>query len=572
MDEPYGGGTLWLRGQGFAEGYRFVAEDAWIQVDSVRVRRDLQVTPMATLPDGRIAWGGYTHSHATDPPDAIMVVDGQIDTVFSTRGEDVLKWLRPQWDAALLTVQHPDTSNYRMMAVRIRLDSRSDTSVLGSGPSNYQPVGWTPDGSAVLLIVNDAVDTLVLVDPAGGRLHSLVPPDPTISVAAICGPRMILGGSLPSGGLARFWLWSPGDPVTRPWVPSRPVSGNPTCSPDGQAVAYLTQVSDLSSLIVEALEGGVLYQTDVSDMGVRTVLWEAPAQAAPVEVRLSTEGVTLHRGQRDTMRAEVLGLDAVRLDRPVRWLTDDPAIASVDEFGVVAANRQGRTRLRAVVDGWLMDSLTVQVLEADDRSPLAFSDSFLTLDRTRWVTDGEPWPEPTRTDEGRPALRLTGDGFYADRLETLADFDLSAGATLEARIRFDQLNRRDRQKFMICLQRGEGRGPDVTSVVEEQCLMWPSGEGTDFNADAIWFQQLGSPIGAIPLGGLARPGEWTTFALQVLTDGRVFAVVNDSIVAEHPRRILHAPDKRFYISIYHAAADTELLLRDVTLWSEERYH
>jgi hypothetical protein len=125
---------------------------------------------------------------------------------------------------------------------------------------------------------------------------------------------------------------------------------------------------------------------------------------------------------------------------------------------------------------------------------------------------------------------------------------------------------------MICLKRGEGRGPDLVSVLESQCLMWPSGEGPDFDADAISFQQLGAAIGAIPVEGLARPGEWTTLAIQVRADGSVFAVVNDSIVAEHPRKIRHAPDKRFYISIYHAAVDTELLLRDVTLWSEERYH
>ncbi len=570
-EAPHGGGTLWLRGIGFAEAYHFTADDRMTRVDSVTVPAGLGIAPLALLKDGSHVWGGFTHSHPTDPPDAVLYAGERLDTVFSSTLEDAVKWLRPQGDAALITVQHPDTQRFRMMVARADLNARPDTTILLAGDASYHPVGWTHDGRGIVLVAQAAVDTLVVVDPGGRRLHTLTPPDPTIAQLQVCGPERLLASSI--GDLEpRHWFWTPGDPEVEAWVPSEAVSGPMACSPDGGTVAYLSHVSDRPILLVEALDRGVLVRTDITDRGVLWLTWNAPAGPAPVALRLPHDTIALKRGERDSLGVAALTIDGDAVARKVEWNARDPHIASVDEFGIVVANRRGRTVVQASIDGWLTDSLTVVVTEPDETSPLLFTDSFPTLDLSRWLIEGDSTQPPysIQTDDGHPALRLTGDGMYTDRLQTRDDFDLSAGATLEARIRFDQLGRRDRQKFRICLMRGEGRGI-AASLQERQCLMWPAREGDDFMADAAEFHQLRTRPIAVPLAGLARPGEWTTLAIQLRADGRVFAVVNDSIVAEHPRKLLNRPGDRFYVSIYHAAVDTELLLRDITLWSEERY-
>lgn len=568
---PYGGGTIWLRGQGYAESYRFDSEESWTRIGTFQAPHGVAVTPFHLEGSDDLAWAGGTLASGRVPPDAILLFEGRSDTLLATSGEDLVDYLRPQGDAALLRVQHADTANFRMMLVRQSLRPPRDTAVLVSGPSSYHQQGWAPGGESILVSTDNRVDSVLVIDPAGRRLHAFESPDADLALLVLCGPRRALGASAPPGALLRYWFWSFGDSITTPWRPSRPVRGSMACAPDGSAIAYFSQEADRRILVVEDRRGTVRFRSDLTDRGFQWIRWDPPSGEAPTAVRLDLNHVSLVRGGRDTLHAAVVGSRDQRLERPIEWSSDSPGLASVDELGIVTANRPGTTAIRAVVDGWLSDSAIVTVRDTPLAASLALADSFPTLDPTRWVTTGEPVPVAVRLADGRPALELTGDGFYSDMLQTVQDFDLSAGATLEARFRFDRFSRRDRQRFTLCLVEGEGRGLDADAIVQQQCLQWPAGEGPDFDPHAVHFRGHGVQIGRIPIGELARPGAWTTLALQVRADGRVQAIVNDSIVAEHPARLRNEPGHRFYLSIGHAAVDTDLLLRDITLWTEERY-
>lgn len=567
----FGGGTLWLRAPGFAEGMRFDTPESWTTTHRVRVPSGVAAQAFAVPDaDGGVILGGNTLTVDRVPPDAVIVVDGAVDTVLATPGEDIVRVVRPQGDAALLGVQHPDTSTFRMMLVRQSLGSRRDTAVLLSGSGSYFARKWSPDGRHIVATADNAVDSVLILEPGGRRLFALESPDPDLAFAVPCGDGRILGGSLPAGELARYWLWTFGDPGVVPWAASRGTSGNMVCSPDGSAVAYLDQTSDRTVLIVESLGGTVLVEEDLSGSGVQWLEWDPIPGDAPVAVEVAPTRIDLARGERDTLPVQLRAADDRPVERTVRWTADDPWVASVDELGIVAANRPGTTVVRATVDGWLSDSVRVSVAgDATDR--LVLVDSFPRLDSATWSVEGLPVPVPVRLADGRSGLALTGDGFYSDRIVTREAFDLSAGATLEIRARFEAFTRRDRQRAQICLMEIMDTGGSTGSVEQQLCLLWPVGEGTDFDPESVLIFRAGFQVGKIPIPGLARPGEWTTLALQVEADGWVSAVVNGVIVGRHPVRLRLGEHHRFHATVGHAAVDTELLLSDLTLWSEARY-
>ncbi len=579
----FGGGTLWVMEGRQWVGHRFRGgNDPWERVDSIRIPdgvQSLNPRERIRLPDGTwdVVIAGYSASDQEEAPDAILVRNGQVDTVYSSPGDDALKLIGPDGRTALLHVENPDSSRYRSMLVRVDLWGRRDTTVLSAGETGSHALDWSPDGRILAVRIDAPWDTLALISPSGRRLATLPSPGPHLRDAVPCGRDTYLLSSIPAAELTRHDLWrrSTGELTRfRPrYVPHQP----PVCSPDGSAFAYVTGDGDGGGrLVVQDLEGVVLSNGPVVPR--RTpLLWIPERVGAPGRVEIIAADDTLDRGSRSTPVARVYNASDRVMEREVRWESAQPEIASVNADGTVTGNRPGQATLRAVVDDWLRDSVSIQVVAAPgDTAVLALADSFPSIDTTRWIVLGDPPPAALFDDDARPALDLTGDGRYSDGIASWEEFAVPGGATLEATFRLTEFARPDRNRIVVCLVDGDPPPrPGVFSdwtLRQEACVIWPAASGpADIDTTAITLSSAGQPVGAVPIGSRLRSGRWERLGVQLRADGRFSVTVNDTVVAVHPLGVANQPDTRWRMVVRGAGVDTRLLLRDVTLWREERY-
>ncbi|MFG0251293.1 MAG: ATP-binding protein, partial [Phycisphaerales bacterium JB038] len=115
----YGGGTLMLRGADSILLLQPGAEPGEMRrIGSRAVPDELGVATAAFHRSGDLWMGGSTLSNAVDPPAGVIWNGSRLDTLLAVPGDAAVRIVRPQGDAVLLLVQHPDTSTYRTMVVR----------------------------------------------------------------------------------------------------------------------------------------------------------------------------------------------------------------------------------------------------------------------------------------------------------------------------------------------------------------------------------------------------------------------------------------------------------------------
>ena len=88
--------------------------------------------------------------------------------------------------------------------------------------------------------------------------------------------------------------------------------------------------------------------------------------------------------------------------------------------------------------------------------------------------------------------------------------------------------------------------------------------------DAVGLSGSNGALGPAPIDTLLGVDRWNRMSLQIRADGQLSAVVDDSVVAVHPVPLVNDSTVRWRISVVGHAVDNRLLLRDVTLWREER--
>lgn len=218
-------------------------------------------------------------------------------------------------------------------------------------------------------------------------------------------------------GDSRLVLWTPGGEVEE--LSSEGVPGSVlTCAPDGRFGAAVVAAGGDLTLQLWDFRSGSGYTIPVPDPHRVHGLhwqWEHPP-AVPAAVVVEHEGpMTLDWGERKWARAQVVHSDGSKSRAPVEWSSRSPRVASVTPTGRVMGNQPGETLLLASFDGWLTDSLRVEVREGS-RPPVLFADPAPPHDDRLW------------TDELRAS---TG---WMSRV----DFDLSSGGTLEAEVSLPQ--------------------------------------------------------------------------------------------------------------------------------------
>ncbi len=571
-DLPFGGGTIWLRD---AVGFHSVTyrggESAWEWGDTVRIPAGFHARghPQRSS-EGSYVLVGAVASDSESALDAAIVRDGEVQQVFSSEGDDLLQAVDPSVQAGILSVQHPDTTQFRHMLVRINLDQDGDTAVLATGTASYGGTAWSATGERLLVHVDAPWDTLLITDPGGRRLGVLPSPHKEASATSPCGPDQVLVETRPPAALPEFWIWK-GDWAEAVRINLRLLPATtPTCSPDGSAVVYLHRHEERTTLVLDPLDGGPLAQLDIPAMGISHTMWAQPAQPAPTALRITGAAREMARGERRRLSSEVLGRDGEPLVRAVTWSSSDPTVVSVGSGGLATANRPGRVVVRGTVDGWLAGEVTITVNRRalDDR--LALTDSFTTLDSLRWVPLGSGELRPVRVD-GEPALLLGGDGLYADGIGSVDGFDLTLGGRLEAVFWMDPFRRTDRNRITLCLHDGAVSEPpgeyEAWRLDQRACVRWPADEGFDFDPASIALSTGAQPLGAIAVDTLLGTSRWNRLGLEVQPDGKVSAIIGDSVVATHPVRLVNDSDATWHAVVIGHSVDNRLLLRDLSLWT-----
>ncbi len=575
---PFGGGTIWIRAEsGFVPARYVGGDDPWVYGDPVDdiagvvvqvVRDDLGA------PGEPPVVGGYTAGDLASAPEAVLIRGDRVDTVAATVGDDAVRDLSPTGRAALANLQHPDTFDYRQTVVRIDLAPPYAQRVLLEGPIGYISTDWSADGRYIAAIANAAQDSIIIADPAGRRVAATAFPEDQGALLEFCGSDAVIVGAVPEGELTRYWRWDfLVDAMSTLETSLEPLQ-QPACSPDGSVLVYLHDAPMGAQLILEDWTGTILDRTVLPFGGASSLRWGSPG-SGPDGVQLVTPPQTLARGQRVQFEAAAYAADGSPMDRNVTWASSAPGIASVDALGRVTANRAGETTVVARVDGWLTDSVGIVVTNDAVAEALVLSDSFPRLDPSRWHLLGDPQPRPVVDDEGRPSLYLNGDGRFHDGIASVEAFDLRTGGTLEATFRMtNPFHRRDRNRIGLCLRDGEP-GDDPSNLIdwtERQgaCVVWPTGHGVDFRPDAIQLSAGNSPVGAITSDSLLRTERWQRMAIQIRADGVVSATVNDSVVGVHPLRLRNDSTVRWHAVVEGHSVGNELLMRDLTLWREER--
>lgn len=535
------------------------------------------------LPDGGVRWFGEIFG-VEDPPYLAELLDGGEERVFFRGpGDDGFFDLAPDGATALLTTQNVEAPGYQRDLVSLPP---------GGGPPRvlYSPhevpyeADWSPDGRLIVTSLSGVVDTLLVMDPLG-RVKSrwVFPAFRHLQKPRWCGGgRWVhfqgLGPEPPRGVM----LDTANESYFR-FGRDLLAIVTPVCPGVDDAVVYVGVREDGRSVYVEDLADGTPTEIlALSDFGPAELRWLPDRVPPPVwQVEIREDGLELEWSGQDSLGARVRRSDGSLEEVAVTWESLDPGVVSVSSQGVVTANSLGQTYVVAEAAGWVRDSIPVTVEEAREwPAEVLFRETFQEGDLRRWVIPDSTFPHPrVVSGERGNVLDFGGDGRYRDVIKSREVFSLQYGATLELEARLP-LNRRDKQRFSVCLQEvrpgesGSGTEGEVEWVVvgRDFCVQHPVGMLSKYRDDLIFVRgapyRVAHEVDATPH---LPSDDWIHVALQVRPDGIGSVILNREVVFETSYVLTGHDTSLWTITLDGAGVDTELLFRDITLWRGARY-
>ncbi len=508
--------------------------------------------------------------HPDGPYIARAFPDGSNRTVIRTPGDDNLGMPSPDGRFLVYRTENLDTDRYDLDLYVARADGSQPRRIY-AGREKLDYPRWSPDGRRIAFRIAASRDSLAVVTPGGERVRTFT--FDGVHQTSWCGGSRFLVSQIRRGGRPEVVLLDVASDSIRfvgrgTW---------PTCSPDGQAVAYLALVDgELQPRIQEIRTGDhidVELQGAVGDE-VNYLLW-VPDAIGPVasEVEAIHPGRMILVGARVPLEARVRFSDGRVRPEPLAWTSLDPAVAFVDPDGVLYANREGHARITADYRGWLADTLQVAVRPGGPQAPL-LADPLTRLDTARWAVVGEPEPEVVTSLAG-PMLALRGDGRYWDGIMTRKPLVIGRGVTVEVEFRMD-LTRRSQQRITIGLTDAPDAGrlpvelhrPPQRGAIGVQ---YPAAELLKFDPTAlqVYFRNGYQEYGRVPD---RLPGDgWVHLALQVDASGAVEVFVDRESVLETDLRLPIDTAEAWYVDLAGAAVNTDLLVRNLVVWEGLRY-
>jgi DNA-binding SARP family transcriptional activator len=560
----YGGGELWMNPRGAvsvvltpprAEG------DAWeVQAPPVQLPATSLRGPFL-LPDGRREW--YYDAVAADgvPEVARWTPDRGATIVISRAPEDVnFAGLSPDGSHIAFLLDDPSTPEYDIGLVVARRDGSGAQTVLQAG-GRMGGGGWAPDGSRLLAFILGSPDTLITVTPTGVRLEQRTASQVRAVTWCGRGGDVLFTADRPGGGAALF-RWTPSSGEVRTVPGSTPLEGSIACSPDGTLAVVPETDGRRFRLVARDLTSGSVYPLPVDPSRSPNLHWATPAIPVLREVRIRSQGDSLYLGERRRLEVALTGSDGRPRGDEIHWEALEPGVVSVDQEGLVIANRAGSGRVVATAGIWRADTVALTVTSRARGEDVLLEDDFSTLDPLRWGLVGAPPPSAVELDDGAPALRLPGDGVDRDGIRSRVGFPLEDGLTVEVSVHLP-LTRRDRQGFdLTLLPHVEEAGASRPASVY---LAYPGEELERFDPRSIKVLVNGFPF-TLTLPEQADPQDWIRFSVGIRPDGKVEVAVNGEPREDIPLHVEMGEQGEWAVQLAGASVETDLMVRDLVVW------
>jgi DNA-binding SARP family transcriptional activator len=495
----------------------------------------------------------------------------------------------PDGGTVATMVQAPDGWN---LAART---ASGEPHVLTTAPGDEYPLAWSPDGRFLVYGHRRLL--------ADGRTESNdiavydLQADSGAALAALSSHERPTAAWSPGGTRIAFTADVAGVPdvfvVRFDGTGLRDVShnpawdGEPAWSPDEQRVAFISRRSGEADLYVARSDGSDLRRLTQSRWGKHRPIWVSPvtlAFAAERDGKQSVEVVNAFTGQARDLggpdglvailetrqapppwiaRVAIVPRTSVgspgerlayRVDvrtsadsplvaegLPVDWRVTDGRVAVLDGAGRVRVVGAGRADIIASAAGWRADTLTLFSMPLVTRPATpVFAERWTSApDTSRWRLFGEPLPTTSRSGGPRRSgvFHNNGDQFFASGAVTTAAFPLEKGISVvvDGRAAFSG---KAHQEFGVALYPNDYADSVLASgqapALAEFRMRGPSGadSGEASIATPAWREAIPMP---------SNPGAWHAYCLQVLGDGTVELIVNDSLYWRSPTPLDHLP-------------------------------
>jgi len=388
--------------------------------------------------------------------------------------------IRPDLKAAAVACTLP---NVDATAICLRDIDRGASTTLARFDGDAAPVGWLPDGSALIVLLGRVTRSggyaheLLLVDSSGHVIRTITRDSAAYdgAWAAPMGDQILLLRVRERRSEAAIIDLSGRVLAVIDWCDR---SAKATWSPDGQRLACLDQDTHVLRIgdarpqswpthvtFPGAVESGPIWSADGRFVAVsvggrapgvyvvdregmmeprrvasydalpRLIGWTATGGGPPLhKLNVEPDSLTLAVGAARTLQVRGVGPagEALGPER-VRWFSTDSTVARVDESGEVVADRPGRTAVIAGVGlGHIGDTAWVRVDSAPARV-LVDEDFEHGLDPARWRSYGVPTPELLSGTgrNGSTGFHNRGTYSHASGIALRSALALDRGLTIE---------------------------------------------------------------------------------------------------------------------------------------------
>lgn len=529
------------------------------------------------LADGSLTWYMTKPEPGATPYVARLDGEGRPHPIFSTSGDDSFRDISPDGRKALITTENLETPQYDLDLLTLDLDTRRSRRVYRSN-STIRDARWAPDGQKLAFVLVGSRDTVVVISPLGGeRYRRTLSEWPDLGGLDWCpdSRHMVFHTSaVGRGGLA---VWDLEEDTVEIREGSLGAPSNVACLGSAAALTHVVIDTDGPHIRVRDLVRDTVFDIKSPSL-TRPILWRVPGGVRATVERVTVSGSPLRLGwgESGAVHATAGLSDGSRHDVDVAWVSRDPRVASVRPDGTIIGNRTGSTCIVGVYEGWLRDSIRVEVLPPE--GPLLFmSDAFSTFPSDRWEVLASPEPMTRRLPNGAPVLSLRGDGRYADAIVTRQRFPVGAGLTLDLDFKLS-LSRSDRQRLGVCLSEVEPPAAGSSRHSSEWvygpgfCFFYPGRELAKFDPrEGMLSLTFLGYTRTVELPPYFPTEEWVSLSLQLQPDGTASVLVDRQPVAEMPLPLAADYEGMWRVWITGASVDTELLIRDLALWRGARY-
>lgn len=572
---PFGGGSIVLLTEDEIVELRPHAGpfDQWPATRSplAATEADEYSGPFLTTAGERVLFGRVLEEGRS--PRAVRVEpDGSLVDVARSDWDEGKPWLSPDgghiaWERGRLQgTSYPHE-------VRVARADGSEPRVILEAEQTVGVRGWSPSGRFILVSMATRTDySLLVITPRGERRAAWLF-DGQIHVAW-CGQSDRFAVLGIRNGEPGIWLGSPRESDLVPIPAGEALSYPIACSPDASGIVYARAVDGRMRLVLLDVASGA-FEPLPPDLHARGGIAWLPETLAPVTVSLAIEPDSLVLDWGDTLavHARVMRSDSSSGENPVTWRSSDPAVVSVRPDGTLTANGPGHAVAVAEVEGWLRDSVRVEV-RATDRPGVLLQDDFSQLDPARWIAFGSP---PARAIQrgDTTAVFLRGDGVYHDGILSRPPLSLRGGATLELEFRLPLRELRP-QRLIACLA---DPGPDLSAwadvqflpdIREAACLTYPTEDLERLVPDEVRVNAAGWSR-ALRLPGDLPSDDWVHVAIQVRGDGMPFFFLNRRLIGTGPLRLTGLDRESWHVLLAGKSDGTELLARRLVVWRGTRF-